>query len=200
MHSGVLPEALRRLREGRPAIHVALYNVRSAEQVERLRQRSLDVALVCEPPPEDDPDLARAQVLSDTMLLALPREHRLAARPALTAADLDGQEWIGVGHKEDVPKHDNFIAACARAGFMPDMKMEASEPLTALGLVAAGLGMAMIQHSLRHHAPPGVVLRELPWFSYRTPLWAVWHRINLRPLVATFRDTLLDGAGQAGKP
>ncbi|HEX8613417.1 MAG TPA: LysR substrate-binding domain-containing protein [Telluria sp.] len=200
MHSGVLPDALRRLRDGRPTIHVALYNMPSTEQLERLRQRSLDVALVCEPPPGDDPDLARAQVLSDTMLLALPRGHRLAARTDVTALELDGQEWIGVGHKEDMPKHDNFIAACARAGFTPDIKMEASEPLTALGLVAAGLGMAMIQNSLRHHAPPGVLLREVPWFSYRTPLWAVWHRINLRPLVAAFRDTLLDGAAPVQSP
>jgi DNA-binding transcriptional LysR family regulator len=196
MHSGILPAALRRLRDGRPAVHVALYNLPSAGQMERLRQRSLDVALVCEPPAQDDPELARVQVLSDTMLLALPRDHRLAAVSAPTAAELDGQEWIGVGHKEDVPKHDTFIAACARLGFMPDVKMEASEPLTALGLVAAGRGMTMIQSSLRHHAPAGVLLRELPWFSYRTPLWAVWHRVNLRPLVATFCATLLDGAAR----
>ena len=193
MHSGVLPDALRRLRDGRSAVHIALYNMHSAEQLEGLRQRSLDVALVCEPPLKDDPDLDCAQVLSDAMLLALPSEHPLAARAELTPADLEGQEWIAVLHKESLLKHDNFVAACARAGFTPDIKMEATEPLTALGLVAAGLGMAMIQHSLRHHAPTGVVLRELPWFSYRTPLWAAWHRINLRPLVATFRETLLDG-------
>jgi DNA-binding transcriptional LysR family regulator len=58
MHSGVLPNALRVLRVDRPHVHVALYNLRSAEQVEGLRQRSLDIALVCEPPtPNDDPDL-----------------------------------------------------------------------------------------------------------------------------------------------
>jgi DNA-binding transcriptional LysR family regulator len=97
-------------------------------------------------------------------------------------------------HKETELKHDNFVAACARAGFTPRVSMEASEPLTALGLVAAGLGMAMIQNSLRHHAPAGVVLRELPWFTYRTPLWAAWHRVNLRPLVEIFREVLLEGA------
>ena len=70
--------------------------------------------------------------------------------------------------------------------------MEATEPLTALGLVAASLGITMVQHSLRHHAPAGVVLREVPWFSYRTPLWAAWHKVNLRPLVGIFRETLLE--------
>lgn len=193
MHSGVLPDALRRLRLSRPAVHIALYNMHSAEQLEGLRQRSLDIALVCEPPAIGDVDLDCAQVLSDPMLLALPASHPLASAAVLNPDDLAGQEWIAVQHRDSALKHDDFVAACARAGFTPDIRMQATEPLTALGLVDAGLGMTMVQHSLRQHAPPGVTLRELPWFSYRTPLWAAWHRINLRPLVATFRQVLLAG-------
>ena len=70
--------------------------------------------------------------------------------------------------------------------------MEASEPFTALGLVASGLGVALVQTGLSCNAPPGVVLRELPWRTYTTPLWAAWHRINLRPLVETFRKVLTE--------
>jgi DNA-binding transcriptional LysR family regulator len=182
MHSGVLPNGLRVLRSTRPKVHIALYKLQSADQLEGLRQRSLDIALIGQPPSADDPDLECAQVLS----------HPLASMAELTAADLAGQEWIAVGHQEGAQKHDHFIAACARAGFTPNIQMEASEPLTALGLVAASLGITMIQHSLRHHAPAGVVLRELPWFSYRTPLWVAWHKVNLRPLVGIFRATLLE--------
>ncbi|MFM0343135.1 LysR substrate-binding domain-containing protein [Paraburkholderia sp. BL9I2N2] len=191
MHSGVLSDALRTLRKDRPAVHIALYNLPSSEQLEGLRQRSLDVALVCEPPLKDDPDLDCAQLLSDPMLLAVPDSHPLATTPKLTPAALGKLDWIAVLHKENVLNHDTFVAACARAGFTPAISMEATEPLTALGLVAAGLGAAMIQRSLRHQAPAGVVLREVPWFTYRTPLWAAWHRINLRPLVEIFRMTLV---------
>ncbi|MNF08496.1 LysR substrate binding domain protein [compost metagenome] len=70
--------------------------------------------------------------------------------------------------------------------------MQATEPFTALGLVASGLGIAMIQKGLSRNAPPGVVLREVPWISFTTPLWAAWHRINLRPLVETFRKVLTE--------
>jgi DNA-binding transcriptional LysR family regulator len=65
--------------------------------------------------------------------------------------------------------------------------LEAAEPYTALGLVAAGLGIAMTQKSLNQAAHPGVVFRELPWLTFTMPLWAAWHRVNLRPLVETFR-------------
>ena len=190
VHSGVLPNALRNLRAERPAVHIALYSQNSSEQLEGLRQRSLDLALVCAPPAANDPDLQAAQVLSDPMLLAIPEDHPLAEAKRFTPEDLAAQKWIGVMHQEGALHHDTFIAACAKAGFTPDIALEASEPLAALGLVAAGLGMTMIQQSLRHQAPAGVRLHEISWFNYRTSLWVAWHKINLRPLVESFRKTL----------
>ena len=196
IHSGVLPNALRSLRKDRPAVHIALYNQQSNEQLEGLRQRSLDLALVCAPPALNDPDLQATQVLSDPMLLVVPEGHPQAHAKRFTPKDLAAQKWIGVMDQEGALNHDTFIATCAKAGFTPDITMEASEPLAALGLVAAGLGMTMIQQSLRHQAPPGVVLHELPWFQYRTSLSMAWHRVNLRPLVETFRKTLEEGRVQ----
>jgi DNA-binding transcriptional LysR family regulator len=136
-------------------------------------------------------------VLSEAMMLALPESHPLCAGKDVVAADLSGQDWIAVRHRATGLNHESFIAACARAGFTPSIHMEASDPMTALGLVAAGLGMAIVQQGLRHQTPPGVVLRALPWFSYRAPLWVAWHRVNLRPLVAIFRETLLAPAAAA---
>lgn len=192
VHSGVLPDALRELRAHRPAVHVALYNHQSPEQLEGLRQRSLDIALVSEPPAANDPDLSSVQVLDDPMLLAVPAGHPLAHAKTIKPADLAAQKWIGVRHRDHPLRHDTFIAACARAGFTPEITMDVAEPQAALGMVAAGLGLAVIQNSLRYQAPRGVVLHALPWFSYRTPLWLAWHKVNLRPLVEIFRQTLLE--------
>jgi DNA-binding transcriptional LysR family regulator len=200
VHSGVLPDALRTLRTQRPAVHVALYNHHSPEQLEGLRQRSLEIALVCEPPDDNDPDLTCIQVLDDPMLLAVPEGHPLAHAKKIRPADLAAQKWIGVVHRDHPLRHDTFIAACARAGFTPEITMEVAEPQAALGMVAAGLGLAVIQSSLRYQAPRGVVLHTLPWFSYRTPLWLAWHRVNLRPLVEIFRMTLLETSRQRLEP
>jgi len=199
IHAGVLPDALRSLRSARPQIHVTLYNMHSAEQLVGLRQRSLDIALVGEPPRSDDPDLGSAIVLDDPMLLALPADHPLAQQMHIAPTDLAGQAWIGLSHKASPLQHDQFVAACAKSGFMPDIRMVATEALTALGLVAAGLGMSMVQNSVRYNAPAGVVLRELPWIICSTPLWAAWHRVNLRPLVAAFQHLLVCGVAQQVK-
>ncbi|MDN0074538.1 LysR family substrate-binding domain-containing protein [Crenobacter sp. SG2303] len=129
-------------------------------------------------------------MLNDPMLLAVPEGHPLAGQRDVTADDLAAQHWIDVAQKESALRHGTFVAACAKAGFAPEITVEATEPLAALGLVAAGLGVTMIQQSLRHQVPEGVVLRELPWFCYRTPLWVAWHKVNLRPLVGIFRKIL----------
>ncbi|MER5255786.1 LysR substrate-binding domain-containing protein [Streptomyces sp. NPDC002855] len=191
MHTGVLPGALRTLQEERPGIHVALYSLSTAEQFEGLRQRSLDIALVQDPPPQGDPDLLAAPLLEDPLLLALPASHPLAARAELTPDDLDGQAWITVENSQDPAWRDAFLASCVASGFTPDIRLDAAEPLTALGLVASGLGLALIQRSMVRGTTDGVAVRELPWHKASVHLWAAWHAIDLRPVVASFRETVL---------
>jgi len=115
----------------------------------------------------------------------------------VTPSDLDGQPWIAVEDPQDPAWRDTFIAACAAAGFTPDIRLHAAEPLTALGLVASGLGLALVQRSMARATTEDVAVRELPWHDTCVRLWAAWHRVDLRPLVATFRATVLDTAGTA---
>lgn len=192
IHAGVLPGAVRAIRGERPNIHIALYNMTPREQFEGLRQRSLDIALVCEPPPKHDPDLRSQPVLDDPMLLAIPAVHPLASKAELTPADLHEQEWIITGGQPDqVNKRDDFIARCGDAGFTPRLSLEATDPLSVLGLVSAGLGLAMVQSSLSGSVGPSVVLRQLDWFQPCVQLWAAWHQVDLRPIVGIFRERVL---------
>ncbi|MOA20153.1 HTH-type transcriptional regulator GltC [compost metagenome] len=80
------------------------------------------------------------------------------------------------------------------AGFTPQIRLEAAEPLSALGLVSAGLGLALIPQSISGEGNPNVVLRELPWLKQSIGLWAAWHRVDLRPIVGDFREMVLAGA------
>lgn len=194
MHTGLLPAALRTLRLERPGIHVALYGQQSAEQFEGLRQRSLDIALVQEPPAENDPDLRSALLLEDPLLLVLPAGHPLAEKADLVPEDLDGQPWIAVESSRDPGWRDAFVAACVAAGFTPGITLDAAEPPTALGLVASGIGVALVQRSMVRGTAPGVAVRELPWHGGSARLWAAWHRVDLRPVVGPFRATVLDAA------
>ncbi|MBT3150049.1 LysR family transcriptional regulator [Streptomyces sp. CHD11] len=200
MHTGILPGALRAVHSERPGVHIALYNLPPAEQFEGLRQRSLDIALVHAPPSGDDPDLLAAPLLEDPLLLAMPAGHPLADQEKVTPGDLDGQPWIAVENAQDPAWRDTFVAACTAAGFRPDIRFDAAEPLTALGLVASGLGLAFVQKSMVRATTEEVAVRELPWHETSVQLWAAWHRVDLRPLVTLFRTTVLrTGIAQPAK-
>lgn len=191
MHTGLLPKALRSLNEERPGIHVALYDLTAHEQFEGLRQRSLDIALVPEAPPEDDPDLRSTFLMEDPLLLAVPSTHPLATADEIRPEDLDNQPWIAVEDGQEHVWRDDFVAACAAAGFTPDIRYEAPEPLTAVGLVASGLGMAFVQQSMLPGRAAEITVRELPWFQRSVRLWVTWHQVDLRPIVTSFRTTVL---------
>lgn len=191
MHTGVLPQALRTLRHERPDTHTALYGLSTEEQFEGLRQRSLDIALVCYPPPADDPDLRSAKLLDDPLLLTLPADHPLAHQDVVLPRDLEQQPWIAVDSKQRNGRLSSFVATCVKAGFTPDIRVETSDPMSALGLVASGLGAALIQQSALRGAPADVVVKELPWLDAAEGLWAAWHHVDLRPLVTAFRETVL---------
>ncbi|MCO6060240.1 LysR substrate-binding domain-containing protein [Pseudomonas sp. MOB-449] len=194
VHAGVLPNALRHVREQRPGIHIALYNLPPQEQFEGLRQRSLDIALVCEAPAADDLDLLASPVFSDPLYLALPASHPLASKASIEPEDLHEQDWIMVESQLQQHRRERFLADCVAAGFTPQIRLEAAEPLSALGLVSAGLGLALIPQSIGGEGNPNVVLRELPWLKQSIGLWAAWHRVDLRPIVGDFREMVLAGA------
>ncbi|MER6112057.1 LysR substrate-binding domain-containing protein [Streptomyces hirsutus] len=196
MHTGLLPRALRELHDDRPGIHVALYDLTASQQFEGLRQRSLDIALVPQAPPETDPDLRSALLLEDPLFLAMPTSHPLADVGEIPPGDLDAQPWVALEDSQDLTWRDDFVASCAAVGFTPDIRLEAPDPLTALGLVASGLGMAFVQKSMLRGRIPGVTVRDLPWFQRSVRLWAAWHRIDLRPVVASFRSTVLSTGNQ----
>lgn len=197
MHTGILPGALRAVHSDRPGVHIALYNLPPAEQFEGLRQRSLDIALVHMPPSADDPDLLAAPLLQDPLLLVLPADHPLADQEEVAPRDLDGKPWIAVENAQDPAWRDTFVASCTAAGFTPDIRFDAAEPLTALGLVASGLGLALVQKGMIRATTEEVAVRELPWNETSVQLWAAWHRVDLRPLVTSFRTTVLRTSGIA---
>jgi DNA-binding transcriptional LysR family regulator len=130
----VLPGAVRAIRGSRPQIHIALYNMTPGEQFEGLRQRSLDIALVCEPPPTTTPICVPSRCW--TTPCCWPSRRAPAGQQGRTGpADLHEQEWIITGGQPDqVNKRDDFIARCGDAGFTPRLSLEATDPLSVLGL------------------------------------------------------------------
>ena len=187
VHAGLVAAMLREFRRERPDFHLQLRSRRSATQFEELRNRGLDLGFVYAPAPEGDPDIDSKLVRREPLVLAMPENDPLADIAEIPPGHLDGRVWITVVRQPDDTNRAQFLAACAQAGFLPDIAYETADPLTSLGLVSAGLGLATVQESLRSAAPPGIAFRDLPWFGRSVSIHLAWRRRDRRVVIEELR-------------
>ncbi|WP_421913741.1 LysR family transcriptional regulator [Mesorhizobium sp.] len=196
VHAGLVAGMLRQFRRDRPDFHLRLMNQRSAAQLQGLRQRTLDLGLIYSPPVVDDPDIDCTLVRREPLVLAMPESDPLADVGDIQPHHLDRRTWITVVRQPDDTNRGQFLAACAKAGFQPDIAYETADPLTSLGLVSAGLGLATVQASLRDAAPSRIEFRELPWFERTVSIHLAWRRHDRRAVIAALRQAAKGAVGQ----
>ena len=98
---------------------------------------------------------------TDPFVLAMPREHPLAARKTLAWPDLENERLIAVARSSG--NRQLLDDALAQAGVNPSYRFEVSHIATLLGMVEAGLGMAAVPRLTLSPAHPtlvGVALRK----------------------------------------
>jgi DNA-binding transcriptional LysR family regulator len=117
---------------------------RSRRCAHRLREAELDLAVIYEFR-DDEPlpaELRLSPLLEDRLHIALPPGHRLAGERRVALADLSAETWIqGVRHGSTLA---TLPAACREAGFDPHIAFRTDDPTAWQGLVAAGVGIAVI--------------------------------------------------------
>jgi DNA-binding transcriptional LysR family regulator len=152
----LLPALARRLREQLPDVDFGFRGeMLSPDQAAALRDGSLDLALLRHLP--DTSGLALADVRRERLLVAIPREHRLAGRRRLRVAELAGEGLVvhaGGGRSTmNTLVHDLFEAA----GREVEVVHEVAETSTLVTFVAAGLGLAVVPEPTAALNVPGVV-------------------------------------------
>jgi len=157
--TGVVAPAIERLRRERPRLRLAVRE-QGPECFALLDRGELDLAISVDHrggPTRGDPRYARWELLDDPLLVALPAGHRRAGAAAVDLLALAGEPWImgGIGG----PCREVAPAACAAAGFTPDVAHEVDDWGAALCLVAAGCGVSLVPELATRSLPRGVVLR-----------------------------------------
>ena len=103
--------------------------------------------------------MRQVELLEDPMYLALPREHPLAGKQSLRLADLGREAWIQTSSSSPCARH--VVRCCHAAGFEPSVTFESDDYQTVHGLVAAGVGVALIPELALSAAREDTVIRAL---------------------------------------
>ncbi len=99
-------------------------------------------------------------VYSEKLVAALPQSHPLNKKKSLKLSDLANEPFILQPHPPS-PHTDNTIQIFANAGFTPQIVQTVEEIHTALGLVAAGIGITLLPSSIQNTQNRGIVYRNL---------------------------------------
>ena len=125
--------------------------------------------------------------MDDELLVALPRGHRLAARPRLRLIDLREETWV---EAEQADCRRALDRACTAAGFEPRVRFGSEQWLGKQGLVAAGVGVALIPGLAIATVRDDIVLRSLSGAVPRRRVVAVRSASYRSPAIEPFVEVL----------
>lgn len=166
----VLPRAVALLAQQHPGLSVSFGEHEPDAALRAIADGTSDLGLVFaygEQRPEFPSRLSDSLVTRDlfreSVDLALPRTHRLAAREQIELASLAGETWIAGPHRQ-------YLEQCCRdAGFRLQVRHTISDYVAAQALIGQGLGIALLPRlvTLASH-DTDVVLRALSPPIFRT--------------------------------
>ncbi|MDI9884033.1 LysR family transcriptional regulator [Streptomyces sp. HNM0645] len=140
--STLVPTALAALRAAHPGTRVSLVEAEPPRSEEMLREGDCDVALAFRygAGGTEWADLVVRPLLSDRLVGLVPEGHRLADAGSVSIADLADEPWIA-----GCPRcRRQLVAVCEESGFTPRIDFATDDYPAVVGLVGAGLGVAVL--------------------------------------------------------
>jgi molybdate transport repressor ModE-like protein len=156
----LMPLAIATFRERHPDVELTVRQLEPEDSLPLLKSGELDIALTIEPSKIDASDgLESTFLLDDPMFAALPLHHRLAHKSRVRLKDLGTDAWIGT---TDACSCGTLVRNhCIRVGFEPRITFESDDYLQIQGLVAAGVGVALIPTLALTTVRDDIVIRDL---------------------------------------
>jgi DNA-binding transcriptional LysR family regulator len=186
----LLPGVLSRLASERPEVALQVEEGELAPIVARLRAGELDLAIGYRyggTTPTWPASIAETPLLTEALWLIVPEHHRVGAADGVRLASLATERWIAP--QEDTDGAANLVRMAAAADFVPQIAFRSNDYAVIHGLVAAGLGVAVIPE-LALVDRPGVRRIRLKGRSMRRDVLALSRRNSANPLVPVTIDEI----------
>ncbi|MEG1210727.1 MAG: LysR family transcriptional regulator [Leclercia sp.] len=188
-------DTLSSFRRVYPDVHIQTREINTREQIVPLSEGSLDLGLMRNTPLPNT--LLWQRVLREPLLAMIHRDHPLAAKPAVTLAELAQEPFVFFDPHVGTGLYDDILGLMRRYGLTPVITQEVGEAMTIIGLVAAGLGVSILPASFKR-----VQLDEMRWVAIAEPdavseMWLVWSKHHeLSTAAQRFKNQLLAAASE----
>jgi LysR family transcriptional regulator, benzoate and cis,cis-muconate-responsive activator of ben and cat genes len=187
-----LPDMIGAYREQYPDVELALDEMLAAEIADALQRRRIDVGFT-RPPLLPESGVAQRVILEEPYVAALPRAHPLAASRAIALSELSDEAFVLYPARPEPSVTGLIIAACQAAGFTPRLAQEVLHLQTAIGLVAAGVGVSLVPEAVaRAQGSRGVSYVPLTPPAVIGPLAIAWREEDVSPALQRFLALVAD--------
>ncbi|MEB8341481.1 LysR family transcriptional regulator [Streptomyces endophyticus] len=140
----LLPATVARVAAAHPGIRVELLEEEPPDSLRALREGRCDLTLAFSPGNAgehgSEEGLVELPLLDDPLMALLPVGHALAGNGRVELVQLERERWIAGCRR----CRGHLVAACAAAGFAPDIAFTTDDNLAVQELVAAGAGVALV--------------------------------------------------------
>lgn len=188
----LLPPLINAFNKLYPEITVALHDVAEKAVLDYVANGTADLGVGTVP--EEDTDLVGTRLTTDEFLVVLHCDDALVKRPELRWTDLAERKLIGP--QRGNPIRDRLESELARNGIVLPLDktmQEVALPLTIIGMVEAGLGVAIMTSAVvRLATSMGLIVRTPTEPLIRREVSLIQKQArSLSPAARRFRDFLL---------
>ena len=171
-----LGQTLHRFGLAYPEVAVRFQEMPPSEQVRALRNGSIDISFMGNPPDELDEEFTVKCVKKVPIAAVLPDTHPLAHESSINLAQLTSEKFIGMREETFPGRNDRIRGVCRCAGFIPNLHLEADSHASMIALVAAGQGIAIMPYEAQALPHPQVVFMPIHHPIHHARSTAMWRK------------------------
>ena len=189
----LLPPSIRLFRERFGGVELELKELTSAQQIDALYEGGIRVGLVRLP--LRAPGIRFEPVLEERLVVALPSGHALESLDRVSLETIADLPLIFFTRQLIPGFHAQIVELFQRVGAFPKVAQHAVHLQTIVGLVASGVGIAILPSSAERVSREGVVYRALDVSDATSWMGLAWVEGDESKLVTNFIGTVREAAG-----
>jgi DNA-binding transcriptional LysR family regulator len=194
--------AIKQYKETYPEVTLALHEISTTDQFRALADGTIDAGFMHFGPGrvkvrkgpgstmmrQDETVLDWFHIQTGALGVALPTDHRLAQRKAVTLADLSGERFVVVPQSVSSPGYGPLYALCQEAGFEPNVVQEVKTISTQLNLISVGVGIGLAVTGRNFVYPHGITVVPLEKVAHSTSFVFAWVKDSMDPALERLLD------------
>ena len=184
-------------RESEPAVVLDLRSMGSMQQINALKEGTLDVGIVYDAHVDDRDGLGleRARIGVGETMLAVHQSHWLADRASVTMAELADEPVLGPTRQTAPGYYDRLMAACIESGSAPRIVQECTTNSILLSLVGVGMGIGFVTASGPLSPVHNIRLVPIVDLGLKFQVLLVWRARDRSAALRRFIDMMVLHAG-----